>query len=74
MFAYCTPVLCVKQPSIVFIRLYMYAIVPNKLFQVKIYESLQYPLAKTRVIFPAEEMVAHIVIFNEKVVYCVNSK
>lgn len=52
----------------------MYAIVPNKLFQVKIYESLQYPLAKTRVIFPAEEMEAHIVIFNEKVVYCVNSK
>lgn len=52
----------------------MYAIVPNKLFQVKIYESLQYPLAKTRVIFPAEEMVAYIVIFNEKVVYCVNSK
>lgn len=52
----------------------MYAIVPNKLFQVKIYESLQYPLVKTRVIFPAEEMVAHIVIFNEKVVYCVNSK
>lgn len=52
----------------------MYVIVPNKLFQVKIYESLQYPLAKTRVLFPAEEMVAHIVIFNEKVVYCVNSK